>query len=452
MASAFLGAALLALPACQTLESPNANFGDLEELESNPTRAGIATAAQGLIIGHRQYHLGPNDLVSMLGILGRESYNHDVADPRFESEMLASDLQPSSPAFGGNYWSEPYSFIKLANILLTGTDQVDEAEVSAGEKEGLRGFAKTMQALEFLTLVNTRDSNCGCAIQDTDDPTVPAPEASKAEVFSHIVSLLDQAQGHLQSATEFPFRLSSGFSGFDTPSTFLQFNRAIRARVAVYLGDYQGALTALGGSFIDANGDLDRGVYHTFSTGSGDRTNELFQPGADPNLRAHPSVKADVEMKGDGTPDDRFTRKTRTIVSRSFNGVLCTPGSAFPVCDTGFDIYNTATAPIPIIRNEELVLLRAEANIGLNNLGAAETDINTIRARSGGLGPVTLTSANALDRLLYEKRYSLLYEGGHRWIDLRRYGRLNDVPLDVPTHQRNARYPVPVGETAARSN
>ena len=48
-------------------------------------------------------------------------------------------------------------------------------------------------------------------------------------------------------------------------------------------------------------------------------------------------------------------------------------------------------------------------------------------------------------------RYSLLFEGGHRWIDLRRYGRLDELPLDLPSHQVNAIYPIPVDETAARN-
>jgi hypothetical protein len=442
---------LVGFSGCESLTSPNSNFGDLDGLTSNPDRVSLATAAQGLIIGYRAYFWDANDLVGMLGILGRESYNHDVADPRHESELLGGSLQPSSPAFGGNFWAEPYLDIKLGQILLDGADQVDDAEVSAGEKEGLRGFAKTMQALEFLTLVNTRDDNCGCAITFPDDPREPAAEASKSQVFDHIVTLLDEAKGHLQGASGFPFRFSSGFSGFDTPATFLQFNRAVRARVAVYRSDWAGALQALSESFVDANGDLGLGAYHTFSTGSGDRTNGLFQPGGNPNLRAHPSIAIDAEMQADGvTPDDRLVRKTRTITSRAFSG-LCSPQSQFPNCTVGFDIYNSTTAPIPIIRNEELILLRAEANIGLNNLGAAETDINVIRTRSGSLPAVTLTSAaQALDQLLYEKRYSLLYEGGHRWLDLRRYGRLDELPLDLPSHQINARYPIPVDETAAR--
>ena len=37
-----------------------------------------------------------------------------------------------------------------------------------------------------------------------------------------------------------------------------------------------------------------------------------------------------------------------------------------------------------------------------------------------------------LSAILYEKRFSLLMEG-HRWSDLRRYGRLGDLPLDIPS-------------------
>ena len=80
-------------------------------------------------------------------------------------------------------------------------------------------------------------------------------------------------------------------------------------------------------------------------------------------------------------------------------------------------ITTSSTDRLAIIRNEELILLRAEANIGLGNLAAA------------GLGPVVLTASNALTQLLYEKRYSLFMEG-HRWVDMRRYGRLSQLPRD----------------------
>ncbi|HSM17091.1 MAG TPA: hypothetical protein VK845_08885, partial [Gemmatimonadales bacterium] len=55
-----------------------------------------------------------------------------------------------------------------------------------------------------------------------------------------------------------------------------------------------------------------------------------------------------------------------------------------------------------------------------------------------------------LDELLYNKRYSLLFEGGHRWIDLRRYGKLGELPRDLPTHTVFDRYPFPIAECDAR--
>jgi hypothetical protein len=78
-------------------------------------------------------------------------------------------------------------------------------------------------------------------------------------------------------------------------------------------------------------------------------------------------------------------------------------------------------------------LLRAEANIGLNQFATAEADLNIVRTAAGlAAYPAGSTSAaNALDRLLYEKRYSLFCEG-HRWVDLRRYNRLSQVPIDRP--------------------
>jgi hypothetical protein len=58
--------------------------------------------------------------------------------------------------------------------------------------------------------------------------------------------------------------------------------------------------------------------------------------------------------------------------------------------------------------------------------------------------------ASLLTELLYNKRYSLLYEGGHRWIDLRRYNRLNTLPKALPTHRIFSRFPFPRNDCLAR--
>jgi hypothetical protein len=447
-ATALLAGAL-AVSGCKDLNVEDFNNGDLNDLQRNPTPSGVITAAQGLFFGTRQDVGNRNDFVVLLGILGREAYNFDAADPRFVTEMLIGPLDGGSPAFGGNLFANPYANIRNAHIVLNALDLVQG--FSDGEKEGLRGIAKTIQALDFLIVIDTRDDH-GAPIDVDRDPTGdPAPIATKAEVFTHIATLLDEAAGHLGAPdVAFPEALAftSGFAGFDTPAGFLTFNRALRARVAVYTGDYAGALTALAASFLDDAASLDLGVYHTYSTGSGDQTNGLFDPSAS-DILAHPSIVTDAQLKANTEPDDRLTRKVVTL-----DEPVTVQGITTQVA---FQIYNSLSAPIPIIRNEELILLRAEANLGQNQDAAALTDINLIRTTSGGLDPIDggdwagLTDDEQLTELLYDKRYSLLFEGGHRWIDMRRYGRLDQLPLDLTTHTVHALFPFPAFECDARA-
>src|SRR5690606_1191605 len=86
------------------------------------------------------------------------------------------------------------------------------------------------------------------------------------------------------------------------------------------------------------------------------------------------------------------------------------------------------------------------------DLPGAVDDLDLIRTSAGGLapysGPVTVPALT--DELLYNRRYSLLFEGGHRWIDMRRFGRLGDLPLDLPDHTVQPRFPFPEAECLAR--
>src|SRR4029079_2510086 len=181
----------------------------------------------------------------------------------------------------------------------------------------------------------------------------PAPIVAKAAVLTQIATLLDDGLTALNAGgTAFPFSLSPGFTGFTTPADFAKFNRALKARVAAYQGNYATVLTALNGSFISTTAPLTLGAYHSYSTGSGDTPNALFDPSGRAIL-AHPSIVTDAENKPDGTPDARLLAKVAQLPDpHTVQGVTS---------DRVFSIYNSNTAPIPIIRNEELILLRAEA-------------------------------------------------------------------------------------------
>src|SRR2546427_8806922 len=407
--AALLGSVMLA--ACTTLDVGNLNSPGLEDFQNNPTRSQVLSVASGLLLGTRTGIAPQNGYVSLLGILGRESYNLDPADPRFVSEMLVGPLDGGSPAFGGNLWANPYRNIRNANLELAALNKVPL--VNDAEKEAIRGFTQTIQAFDYLKVIATRDANGTGIPTDLDPLAAPAAIVTRDSVFAHIVRLLDSARAHLDSAGTlsggslgFPFGLSPGFTGFTTTASFRKFNRALMARVQGYKGSFgcaacwDSALTAVTGSFIDTTASFDLGGFYSYATVAGDETHALFDPHP-PALVAHPSLETDAQLQTGGAKDDRFVRKIATLsAAKSTQGLTS---------DIQFVIYNAVDAPIPIIRNEELILLRAEANVGLNaagSLAAAVTDLNTIRVKSGSLplyaGAVTQTAP--LDELLYNKR------------------------------------------------
>jgi len=109
-------------------------------------------------------------------------------------------------------------------------------------------------------------------------------------------------------------------------------------------------------------------------------------------------------------------------------------------------------APLGILRDEELVLLRAQAYNEAGQLANAILDINDVRT-SYGLAPVApVDKTSAINAILYEKRYSLLFEGPQRLNDLREYKRLNATYLrkETATDPFNAAIPIARAELNAR--
>jgi starch-binding outer membrane protein, SusD/RagB family len=435
----WLALALLAgAPACD-LDVPDLNDVGIDELVENPTAARVRAAATGLLIASREDITTTTGYVTILGVLGREAYLFDPADPRGIIELLESPMLAVGSTYGDALWAIPYRNVRNANLLLAAVEAAPD--MTEMERQATRGFTKTIQAMDYLRIINTRDEQ-GAVIQRNPDLRTLDPLVSKAEMFDHIVMLLEEAKAHLGGAGDrFAFSLGNGFVGFDRPADFLRFNRALIARVHAYRKNWAAALAALGESFLSADPiapALERGVFHAFGTGPGDRVNNLVSS----IIYAHPSIAATAEKTAAGAPDRRVARKLRMVMPRTLNMLTS---------DMQFTIYPSPSTGVPIIRNEELILLRAEANIALGNLPAAVDDINFIRVQAGGLAPRTdLTAENIVTEVLAQRFLSLLFEGGHRWIDARRYGRLPMLPLDQPTHFIHAAMPIPLAEQDAR--
>jgi hypothetical protein len=431
-----LSLASLTLTACSkdTLNITNPNTPSVAGASSDPQA--LQLLATGLL---RQNRNSRGGFITETGRFGREAYVYTPQEGRNTSAYLigiagANRLDPAGFAVGS--WAGPYGNLRdVFNFKNT----VNGSSLSAEQKRAALGFAKTIEGIELLTVIATRDT-IGAVVQINQDATQLAAFVSRDSTYRYILNTLDEAAADLAAGgAAFPFALNSGFAGFNTPSTFRQFNRAMAARAAAYYATAGGgaaawtrARTALDASFINVNAttaaQYNVGVYHPYAA-SPDAPNPLATA-TNTDLYAHMSIDADAPLKADGSKDNRFLAKIGSRPTRNAPQGLGVPSSL------GFQIYPAITTPLPIIRNEELILLRAEILLATGDKAGAIAMINSIRVNSGGLAPTTLTAASPdadiVTEILVQKRYSLLLEG-HRWIDMRRYGRLNQLPRDVTT-------------------
>jgi hypothetical protein len=366
-----------------------------------------------------------------VGTIGREGYHFSASEPRYVTDLLgAGDATLSNSNFYiTTPWANAYRVVKNCNLLIQAVN--NSTLITAPEKSGYIGFARTIKAYQLLLNLNLTDSN-GIRL-DVSDPNNLGPIVSYAQALTGILALLDSAQTDFSTASVV-FQLSNGFNGFNDAPGLTQFNRALAARVDVYMANWADALTALNESFFGLNNDFNLGVFHEFGTGSGDQLNPMFFPqNQTGEIRvAHPSYATDI-LAG----DDRISKATLRQAVASLDGLSS---------NRDVWVYTSSTAPIPIIRNEELILIYAEANIQNNNLAEGENAINIIR-NSHNLpnysGPVTHN--DLITEMLYERRYSLFWEG-HRWIDMRRYGLLSELPIDRTGDDVWTEFPLPVSE------
>jgi hypothetical protein len=108
-------------------------------------------------------------------------------------------------------------------------------------------------------------------------------------------------------------------------------------------------------------------------------------------------------------------------------------------------LYASNVSPIDMLRNEELILVYAEAQIGSNNAEAVAA-LNVIRTAAGLPSYAGGTDDGSLvTEMLNQRRYSLWCEN-HRMFDLRRYNLSNTLPIDRPGDVIYNIFPVPLVE------
>jgi hypothetical protein len=467
-----VGAAALSLGCKDNPVSVPTDAPTAEALIGQPlSRGGLATLAVGILAADRNVYVGTGSTYPIIAnIWARDLVRLDASEPRYVNETLRGAPDPGSFAGGGG-WAGMYVTIRAANVVLQGLNNPQSGAFSDQEIAAGQGFARTWKAIDYYRVVELRDT-VGIAIQK-DDPNdlVPGPLVCKTSALRYIAALLDCANTNLTTALpigSFPFNVPSGMTAFGRDyksiSNFIKFNRGWKGKVDLYRAlDHQAPTpsllptaiteltTALGGLTAGnvPTANFTFGLYHVFVPSGTEAAPNSY---SDSRLGLNPNVEAKLQT-GDTRKSKFQARSSLTVqgitLTRRFTGTAAST--------------TNQSRPLAVLRDEELVLLRAQAYFENGDITNGLLDLNSVRTFYG-LPALLPTDVATLDQrrnaILYEKRYSLFGEGVQDLVDLRAYSKLNSTyfPLAATgqpvgsTEVFNQAFPIPKAEADARKN
>lgn len=386
---------------------------------------GARTALIGAYAGLQATSYYGRDLL-VFGDLPTDNVEHTGTLTQF-NEADANRIQADNSGVDG-IWNSAYDGINRANNILEKVPPLTDLEDT--EKNEILGEAHLLRALHYHNLVKLfGDVPIRLTPITSVEEAGTAVRSPVADVYAQIHADLDEA-GNLITNTE---PATQGTIGAV---------HALRARVALYEGDYATAL-AEADEVINEGYDLADTYSDLFDPEGIDTPEDILKVTFNAvqfNLEGFYYTSEDFDGRGEVAPtqdlfdafepdDDRLTWS----ITVTDDGALS--GSKWPTTVGAEDIH--------VIRFAEVLLIKAEAQARANDLAGAVDTYNLIRDRAGldphSLGNEVSTQAEVLAAIDHERRVELAMEGD-RWPDLVRQGTAVAV-LGIPEFQ--TLFPIP---------
>jgi hypothetical protein len=344
--------------------------------------------------------------IEVLGDLPADNARH-TGTFQYLGQVDRNAMQADNTAVT-NSWIAIYDAISRVNLIIDRVPGV--TGLTDVERNQILGEVYALRALHYHNLVKFWGGvPLVLAPVASPDEAAKATRATVAEVYTQILSDLDKAATLVTNTSQ-------------TTRVSTRFVSALRARVLLYKGDYQGALDAANATL--AGRDKLVVPFATLFTADGTPTSEdIFRVAFTPQeyneigyyylASGRREVQPTTNLQGAYETGD--VRKTLTVIPRNSSNLQ---GVKYPTTIGGEDVH--------VIRLAEVVLIKAEALARLNQLQAAVDEYNKVRIRAGlpkhVLGVNVTTQAEVLDAIFKERRLELALEGD-RWPDLVRSGR-----------------------------
>lgn len=469
----FITIILVAITGCENFLSVNPQSELTQEaFPSTAEDALQATNAVYTTLREWHYHSGGFPILDIMS-----DDTHKGSNPNDGANTVGPyDNFSHSPTQDGldRWWNSLYQGIRRANIVL---ERVEPIEMNQQLKSRYLGEAGFLRALYYFDLVRAFG---GVPLVTEVEAVIELPKSSANEVYDLI------EQDLLFAIDNLP--LKSEYGSNDLGRATSGAAKALLAKVYLFRQDFvnaeQYALEVIQSGeydlepiFLDANGpDGEHGVESVFEIGAvstaGAGGNQYANTqgvrgtpnrgwgfnrpsvdlrdafGNDDPRRAATIIELGdiidgIEIAGDGTTPDEFVDENGFLQIESYNRKVWIPGTS---TDTQFG-HNRR-----LIRYSDVLLMAAEALNENDNPGDALPYLNLVRerARNGDdsiLPDITETNKNALRDLIIEERRLELALEGHRFWDLVRTGKAEQVlePYDFISGKHEL-LPIPQSE------
>ncbi|WP_298741017.1 RagB/SusD family nutrient uptake outer membrane protein [uncultured Chitinophaga sp.] len=371
---------------------------------------------------------------------------------------ILSVLYSNSLTNNGNelFWSDLYAYIFRTNAAIEGISA--SSQIITSVKQQLLGEARFLRAFMYFYLVNFYGDVPLLTNTDIKANSV-APRTNKDKVYEQIIQDLQDAQNNLNENYV-------GADGVTVVQERVRPNKAAATALLAraYLYTNQWSLAEQEASkLIAATSSYQLEAPEAVFLSTSKEAIWQLQPVA-PSYNTLDAVAFILEAIPMGPNSSRpvflsknifnafepgDTRKNTWIDSVTVDNKTY----AYPAKYKVYLPDQPRTEYLTVLRLSEQYLIRGEARAQqgrLNGPNSAEEDINAVRSRAG-LGPTAAASqVTILDAILQEKKVEFFTEWGHRWCDLKRTAKVDEVMNIVAPAKGGswaaykALYPIPV--------
>lgn len=341
-----------------------------------------------------------------------------------------------------NLWQSFYSVIYGCNGVLENLDR--SVGISDPIKKQLRGELLFLRSFTYFFLVNIYGEVPLLLTTDVRK-TATAGRASVESIYSRIFADLEEAKSALTDA----------YPGTERVRVNRQVVRALLARVYLFRERWENAETeasaVIASGFYHLNEDL-RKVFQAnssetileFWTREGFTTvGPLWIPstGAVPTYPLTPTLLQSFE------PND--SRRQLWIDSMlQSNECFYYPAK---YRNTG-TVYGIEKEYLIVLRLSEQYLIRAEARAHLNKVDEGKNDLNRVRQRADLPDSDAAETSSLLLDIEKERRKELFCEWGHRFFDLKRTGKADQLLSQIKPAWKTASILLPIPQYERLNN